>query len=570
VRSVIRRLVPALTWLPRYRRSDLPGDLVAGLTAAAILIPQSMAYATIAGLPPVVGLYASVVPLVVYAMFGRSAQLGVGPLASISIFSAVAVGAVAHHDAARFIALSATMALLVGLLHVFVGAARLGFVLRFLAEPVMTGFLAAIGILIIATQLAPMTGVSVPTTGRVDDIVRHWVDVAGHTSLWSLGLGLVALGLLLLLGRRWPRLPMPLLLVIVAIGGSAALGLQAHGVHVVGPVPSGLAGPRFPPFGSQDLLRLLPAAAAITVVSILESLGVARQYAERHGVELDANQEIAALGLANVAAGCFQGMVVTGAITRSSILEESGARTPLAGVVSAGAVLPILLFAAGSFRDLPLPVLAAIVIVAVLPFVNIAVARRLWHVQRSDFWLLVLAFAGSLALGIELGIALAAAVSVAAIVYRVTRPTVPELGRIPGTDYFLERAHHPDAATYPGTMIVRLNASLYFVNAEAVEQILRHLEARRQLHTVVLDASGVDHLDTTADHMLRKLATEYATDGVELFVVNVADGVRQVMDASGFAALIGDDHFFATDTDAVAQLERRASSTAVPTRPPTG
>ena len=554
--ALIRRVVPVLTWLPAYRRRDLPGDVVAGLTAAAILVPQSMAYATIAGLPPVVGLYASVVPLLVYATFGRSAQLGVGPLASISIFSAVAVGGLAHHDSARFIALSATLALLVGLVHVAVGVGRLGFVLRFLAEPVMTGFLAAIGVLIIATQLGPMTGVSVRTTGRVDDIVRHWLGVVGHASLWSLALGVVAV-VVLLAARRWPRVPAPLLLVVVAIAVSAAVGLQGHGVHIIGHVPGGLPAPQLPPLGSHDLIRLLPAAAAITLVSVLESLGVARQYADRHGVELDTNQEITALGLANVSAGCFQGMVVTGAITRSSILEESGARTPLAGVVSAGAILPVLLFAADSFRDLPVPVLAAIVIVAVVPFLNVAEARRLWRVQRSDFWLLILAFTASLALGIELGVAAAAAVSVATIVYRVTRPGIPELGRIPGTDYFLELARHPGAATYPGTVIVRMNASLYFVNAEAVERALRDLEDRRRLHTVVLDASGVDHLDATADHMLRKLAVEYRARGVALFVVNVTESVRQVMAASGFSALIGDDHFFATDADAVRHLDQR-------------
>lgn len=554
-------MLGAAEWLPRYRRELLRGDIVAGLTGAAILVPQSMAYATIAGLPPIVGLYASVVPLLVYAVFGRSGQLGVGPLASISILSAVAVGAQAHHDAARFVALSATLAVLVGLVHVAIGVGRLGFVMRFLSEPVLSGFLAAVGVLLISTQLGPMTGVPLhPTSSRVDTIVSHWIDGLGHLSVSSVVLSVVAIGLLVA-ARRWRRLPAPLLLVVVATSASAALGLVHHGIAVVGRVPNGLAAPKAPPLSPHLLGALLPGALAITLVSILESLALAREYADRHGVTLDTDQEIAALGLANVSAGFFQGMVVTGAITRSSILEESGARTPLAGVVSAAVVAPVLLFAAGSIRDLPTPVLAVIVVVAVAPFVNVGELRRLWRVQRADAAVMLLAFAASLAVGIELGVAVAAVTSVALIVYRVTRPRIPELGRLPGTDYFLERDRHPEARTYPGTIVLRVNSSLYFTNAETLEARLRGLEATRPgLHTVVLDASGVDHLDSTGDHALRKLAVEYGRRGIELHLVNVDDEVRAVMDASGFSALVGADHFHATDVDALAALEAGVGS----------
>jgi sulfate permease, SulP family len=552
------RLVPVFEWLPRYRRGDLPGDVVAGLTGAAILIPQSMAYATIAGLPPVVGLYASVVPLLVYAVFGRSAPLGVGPLASISILSAVAVGSVAPHDSVRFIALSATLALLVGLVHVALGVGRLGFLMRFLSEPVMTGFLAAVGVLLIATQLGPITGLHVATSSQAYRIVGDWLHVAGGTDPLTAAIGVSAI-VIMLVARRWRRFPTPLVLVVAAIVISGAFGLQHHGVAVVGHVSGGLAPPKVPPLHTQDVARLFPAALAITLISILESIAVAREYANRHGYEIITNQEITALGLANVSAGLFQGMVVTGAITRSSILEESGANTPLAGVVSAGVVLPVLLFATGIFRDLPIPILAAIVVVAVLPFVNVPEARRLWRVRRSDFWLMFVAFVASLALGIELGVAIAAAISITLIVYWATRPQVPELGRIPGTDYFLEVGRHPEAVTYPGTVILRVNSSLYFTNAESIEHRLRAVEAeRRDLRSVVLDASGVDDLDSTADHSLRKLAAEYAQRGIALYVVNVDEAVRLVMDASGLSSLIGADHFFATDAEAVGHLDAHA------------
>ncbi|HZP27437.1 MAG TPA: sulfate permease [Acidimicrobiia bacterium] len=552
----VRRWFPVLEWLPSYRRADLAGDVMAGLTGAAILVPQSMAYAQIAQLPPVVGLYASVVPLLVYAIFGRSRQLSVGPLASISILSAVGVAKLAPTGTARFVALAATLALLVGIVHISIGVLRLGFVMRFLSEPVMTGFLAAVGILLMATQLGPLTGVSVPNSSRAYEIVADWFDVADGTSVATLVLGISCIAALLAL-RRHRRFPSALTLVIAATAVSAIADFSTHGIAVVGSVPSGLAGPEAPLWHWHDVGVLLPTAFAITLISVLESLALGREYADVHGYELDTNQEIVALGASNVAAGFFQGMIVTGAITRSSILEAAGARSQLSGALSALVVAPLLLFGTGLFRDIPIAVLSAIVVVAVMPFVKVGEARRLWRVQRADFWVLMLSFVGTLALGLELGVLVAVVVSIVIIVYRVTRPHIPEIGRIPGTDYFLELGRHPDARTYPGIVILRPDASLYFTNAETVGARLRPLESRRtDLHTVVLDASGVDHLDATADHELRKIATRYRERDIGLILVNVADGVRAVLDASGFTDIVGPDAFFATDADAIAHLER--------------
>ncbi len=327
---------------------------------------------------------------------------------------------------------------------------------------------------------------------------------------------------------------------------------------MVGHVPSGLASPELPLWHWDDVGTLVPIAFAITLISVLESLALGREYADNHRYEIDTNQEIVALGASNVAAGLFQGMVVTGAITRSSILEAAGARTQLSGAIAALIVAPLVVVGTGLFRDIPIAVLGAIVVVAVLPFVKVREAKRLWRVQRADFWVMMLAFAGTLTMGLEAGVVLAVAVSVALIVYRVTRPHIPELGRIPGTEYFLELARHPDAETYPGTVVLRPDASLYFTNAESLATRLRGLEREHDgLHTVVLDASGVDHLDATADHELRKAAARFQELGIRLLLVNVGDGVRAVMDASGFTELVGADAFFATDAHAVAHLDRR-------------
>jgi sulfate permease, SulP family len=551
----VRRWISVLDWLPHYRRADLPGDVVAGITGAAVLVPQSMAYAQIAHLPPVVGLYASVVPLLVYAVLGRVPQLGMGPLASISILSAVGVAKLAPDTSARFIALSATLAVIVGVVHLAIGLGRLGFLVRFLSEPVMAGFLAALGVLLIATQLGALTGVPISSTStRAYEVVRDWLEGLDGASLTTTALGVSSVAALLV-AKRWRRLPSALLLIVVTSLAALVFGLDGHGVAVVGSVPSGLATPANPPWSLHDVQVLLPTAFAITLISILEAMTLAREFAEEHGYDMNPNQEIAAIGASNVSAGFFQGMVVTSAITRSTILDEAGARTQLSGALSALIVAPLVMFGTGTFEYIPICVLGAVVIVAVLPFIKVGEARRLWRVQRADFWVGMLAFVGTLVLGLELGVLLAVATSITLIVYRVTRPRMPELGRLAGTDSFVELSRNPDAQTYPDTVVVRVEAALYFTNAEALANRLLQLERDHPgLHTIVLDASGVNTLDATADHQLRKLATRYRDRGMRLLFVNVDDDVREVMDASGLTELLGADNFFATDADAVAHL----------------
>jgi SulP family sulfate permease len=555
--AVLRRWVSALDWLLDYKRADLRFDVVAGLTGAAILVPQSMAYAQIAHLPPIVGLYASVVPLLVYAVLGRSPQLGVGPLATISVLSAVGVAKLAPDSSPEFIAVSATLAVIVGIIHLAIGFGRLGFLVRFLSEPVMLGFLGGVGVVIIATQLGPLTGVTVSAeSSQTDDIFRAWASHIGDTSWTTLALGLASLAVLIG-ARRWRRFPTPLVLVIVSSVAAIAFDFDDHGIALVGSVPSGLALPEVPTWSWHDVQVLLPTAFAITLVSVLESLSLAREFSEQHHYDIDPDQEIAAIGASNVAAGFFQGMVVTGAITRSSILDDAGARTQLTGVLCALIVAPLVMFGSESFEYIPITVLAAIVIVAVLSFIKVSEARRLWRVQRSDFWLMSTAFVATIFLGLEPGVLLAVALSIVLIVYRVSRPHLPELGRLDGTDAFVDLDRHPDGTTtFPGTAIVRIETALYFTNAEVLANRLRRLEEEhRDLQTIVLDASGVNYLDSTADHQLRKLAQRYRERGTRLLLVNVEEPVRAVMDASGFTDLVGPDAFFATDADAVAHLD---------------
>jgi SulP family sulfate permease len=551
---MLARWIPILDWLPRYKREDLPGDVVAGLTAAAILVPQSMAYATVANLPPVVGLYASIVPVLVFSVFARSRQLSVGPLTSISILSAVGVAGLAARGTSHFIELSATLAVIVGVVHLAIGLTRLGFVVRFLSEPVVQGFLAGVAIVLIVTQLGAMTGIVVPTSDLAYETFWEWAKRLDGLDLAPTMLSLGSLGLLLY-ARRWRRLPTPLLLLIVSTVAVAVFDLQNDGIAIVGHVPGGLAGPQLPDFEWHAVVALVPVAIAITIISVLESLSLARDDAERHGYEIETNHEIEALGAANVAAGFFQGMVVTAAISRSTIVDDAGARTQLNGIIAALTLIPLLLFGTSLFEDIPLAVLGVIVTVAVLPFLRVGEARRLWRVRRSDCVVGLASFVGTLVLGIEMGVVVAALLSVAMIVARVTRPRLPELVEMPDTDACVETRLHPDIEPSSGIVVIRIDAPLYFVNAEAVQRRLFLLPVERpDLRGVVIDAGGVDDLDATADHALRKVAQRYADAGIKLLFADVHEEVRAVMDASGLTAMVGESAFFATDADALASL----------------
>ncbi len=547
-----------LEWVRTYRRADLGPDVVAGLTGATILVPQSMAYAVIGGLPPVVGLYASVVPVLVYAVFGRARQLSVGPLATISIIGAVALAKLAPAGSPRYITYSATLALLVGVVHLTLGLGRLGFLMRFLSEPLMAGFISAVGVILITTQLGPLFGIPVPQEDLAYRTAYEWATRLDQVDWGTLAIGTATI-VILLVARRRPRIPTALALVVAGSLAVLLFGLDSEGIAVVGPVPGGLAAPEVPPLDWHIVRVLIPAALAITFVGFLESIALARESARAHHYDITTDGELVALGLTNASAGLFQGMVVTGAVTRSSIVDAAGARTQMSGVVTACVVAPLLIFVPESFSKIPIAVLAAIVIAAVIGFIKVGEAQRLWRVKRSDFWIMVVSFASTVLFGLEFGVLFAAGASVVLIIYRVTRPRVPELGRIPGTDAFVELERHPGAETFEGSVILRVESPVYFTNAEAVQRQLELLaDTRPGLHTVVIDAAGINHLDATGDHMLRTIAAEYRQREIRLLFVNVHEDVRDVMDASGLAELVGEDGYFPTDAEAAAHLEDRA------------
>jgi SulP family sulfate permease len=434
--------------------------------------------------------------------------------------------------------------------------------MRFLSEPLMAGFISAVGVVIVVTQLGPLFGYAVPQESLAYRGAYEWARRLDQVDTATLAIDITTI-VVLLVARRRPRIPTALALVVAGSLAVLTFGFDDDGIAVVGHVPGGLAGPDVPPLDWLVVRVLLPAAFAITFVGFLESIALTREYAREHHYDVTTDGELVALGMANTSSGLFQGMIMTGAVTRTSIVDAAGARTQLSGVVTALVVAPLLVFAPDLFSDIPVAVLAGIVIAAVVGFVKVGEARRLWRVKRSDFWIMILAFVSTIAFGLEFGVVLTAVASLVLIVYRVTRPGIPELGRRRGTDAFVELARHPPAATFPGTVIIRPEAPLVFTSAESLEHRIDSLAVDRSggdVHTVVLDASGVNHVDATGDHALRLLMARLQERGVRFLLVNVHDDVCHVLDASGFTQSVGADAYFATDEDAVAHLESEALS----------
>lgn len=530
----LERFVPAVGWLRHYRRPDLRPDLAAGLTVGAMLVPQGMAYAQLAGLPPQVGLYSVTVPLIVYALLGTSRQLAVGPVAVVSLLTASALAPIAEQGTTEYLKAAALLALLVGLLNLALGAARTGWVTNLLSHPALVGYTAAAAVIIAVSQLKYLLGVSIPRTDAFLDTVGELWGVLGEFDMLTLAVGLTALATMMLL-KRWKRtFPGALVVVAAAVVASVGFDFARHGVAVVGDIPGGLPAFALPTMDGSVVGRLLPAAIVITLVGYAESYAVAKVYAKRNRYDVDPNQELVALGAANVAAGVFSGQPVTGGFARTAVNAASGARTPLASMVSAGLNVVVLLFFTGLFTELPQTVLAAVVIAAVIGLVDLQEMRHIARVKRSDLVTLLVTLAGTLVLGVELGIVVAVVASLAVVVVRLMNPHSAELGLLPDGLYRnIER--YPHAERIPGVAILRIDVSLNFANVAFLKRRLRELERDHPegLQTIVLDGSGINDIDGSAEAALADLVDEYESRGILIHLASMKGPVRDVLQRSG-------------------------------------
>ena len=540
---MLARFVPIARWLPAYQKVDLRSDLTAGFTTAVMIIPQAMGYAMLAGLPPIAGLYAALSPILAYALLGTSRQLSVGPVATDSLLVAAAVGAVAETGSDQYMATAMTLGAMVGLVQLLLGLFRMGFVVNFLSRPVISGFTAAAALIIGASQLKYLLRLSLPQTPHVHRVLWEVAQHIGQVHVTTLALGASSVVLLVWMKRALPKLPRALFVVAATTLVVYALGLASAGVQIIGDVPSGLPKFQLPLLDVALLKTLAPSAVTIGLVSFMEAISIGKYFARENRYDIDPNQELLALGVANLSGGFFGGYPVAGGFARSAVNASAGARTQLSAIVTVFVVAVTLLFLTPLFHFMPKAALAAIILTAVAGLLDFEEPKRLWRMKRVDLGLLVFTFAMTLSVGIQWGIVLGVLASILLFVVQTTRPHFAVLGQAPGTEAYLNVKRHPHAREVPGVLVVRVDAQFYFGNVSFLKETLRALEAERKepLAAVVLDASGMNQLDSSAEAALREIDQDYSERGVRLFFARVKGPVRDVMYRSGLLQRLNEE-----------------------------
>lgn len=549
--------IPIAPWLFAYRREWLRADIVAGVSVAAVALPIAIAYSQLAGVPPVYGLYASLLPLVAYALFGSSRQLIVAPDAATCAIVAAVVAPLASGDPSRYLALTAALAIIAGVFCIAAGLARLGFLTNFLARPILTGYLNGIALSIIIGQLGPLFGFSVERSGFFR-MLWQFLSKLDQTHGPTLAVGSTMLALLLLLARLAPKVPGPLVAVVLGIAGSALFGVGDHGVRLLGAIPAGLPAFAIPAIGAGDWQPLAVGAIGLALISYNSAMVTARSFAAKHRYDIDSNQEFVALGVANIGAGALQGFAVSGADSRTAVNDSVGGKSQLTGLVAAAVLALTLLFFTGPLGWLPVAVLAAVLIKAAMGLFDLRALATLRRVSPQEFRLSLIALLGVITVGVLPGVMVAVGAAMVQLLMRASRPHDAVLGRIPGTRTYNDATSHPEAETFPGLVIYRFDAALLFFNADHFKARVRTMvrQAPTPVHCFVLDAETMPYLDTTGAASLEQLCADFEAEHIVLAVAAAKSPVRSMLERTGLAARIGSGRIFATVDSAVEALCR--------------
>ena len=552
-----RSLVPGIDLVTRYQREWLAKDVVAGLVLSALLVPQGMAYAELAGLPPVTGLYTSILCLIGYAIFGPSRVLVLGPDSALGsmIAATIAPLMLADGDPARAIALASLLAIFVGVIMVVAGMARFGFIADLLSKPTQIGYMNGLALTIVVSQLPKLLGFSVDAEGLAARVRRRRCRgiAQGAANPTAAVVGIASLAGILLLNRLMPKLPSVLIVVVLAAVAVNVGNLTDHGLDTIGVLPQG-----FPPFtvplvGWSDLPPLIIGALAIAVVALADTMSTASAFAARRGEQVRGNQEMIGIGAANIAAGLFQGFPVSTSGSRTAVADQAGSRSQVTGLVGAAVIAVVLVFATGLMQYVPQPTLGAIVIAAALSLADVAGTRRLWQQRRMEFWLSVIAMLGVALLGVLPGIVVAVALSILNVFRRTWWPYQTELGRAQGVAGLHDVRRYPEAELLPGLVVYRFDAPLIFANARMFSEAIRALAVRHDdLRWIVIAAEPVTDVDTTASDMLEELDEWLNERGVSLVFAELKDPVREKIERYELTRTIDRSHFFPTLDDAVA------------------
>ncbi|MAT04220.1 MAG: sodium-independent anion transporter [Acidimicrobiaceae bacterium] len=551
---MVDRYVPGVESLRTYQRKWFRSDLVAGIVLAAILVPQGMAYAELAGLPPVNGLYTTIACLVGYALMGPSKILVLGPDSSLGplIFAAVVPLVVAGDDPAKAVTLAAMLAIIVGLIEIGLGVGKLGFVADLLSSEVQIGYMNGLAITIVVGQLPKLSGFSTDADTFVEE-VREFLTNFDQRDATALTVGLVTLGVLLLLPRITKKIPAVL---VAVVGATAATAVFDFDIGTVGSLPEGLPTPEMPWTDLGDVVPLLIAAIGITLVSLTDTIALSTSFNARRGEQVRPNQEMIGIGAANIAAGVFQGFAISSSSSRTAVAEQSGAKSQLTGLVGAGMVVLLLLFFNGLLADLPNSALAAVVIAAAFSLADFAVLARVWQVRRSAVMLSVVASLGVMLLGVLEGILVAVVLSILLFFQRNWWPHGEVLGRVPGRTGWHSAREGTGLVERPDVVVFRWEAPLFFANSGMFADQVRELAAERRPTWVVLQCEAITDIDVTAAGMLERLDNELNAKGVHLAFVEMRTRLRDLVHDYGLFQTLDRDHFYGSIEEALADLDR--------------
>lgn len=572
--KALKKYIPILSWLPNYTKKDFLADLPAGLTVGIMLIPQGLAYALIAKLPAIYGLYAALIPQVIYALFGTSRQLSVGPVAMDSLIVAAGITAIASVSEDEYIFMAIALAFVMGAIQLALGIFRLGFLVSFLSKPVISGFTSAAAIIIGLNQMKHLFGVEIERSNQVHHLFYNISQSLSDINKSSLSIGLVTILLLIVLKRINKKIPRVLIVVIIGILVVKYFKLESFGVKIVGEIPSGLPEFTIPTFNSTFIYELFTLAATMALIAFMEAISIAKALQERHGdYKIDPNQELIALGLGNIVGSFFQSYPTTGSFSRTAVNDESGAKTNMAAIIAAVVVALTLLYLTSVFYYLPTGVLAAIILVSVYGFIDLKYPKELWSYKRDDLLMLITTFVITLTVGIKEGILVGVLLSIVFLIFRSTRPHIAQCEQIEGTDYYKNIHRFKNLTQHPDVLILRLDGQLYFANIDYFkDQLTRMMEAKgNELKLIIWNAEAVNHIDSSAVLMLRNLITELRQKDI-LFAVSGANGpIRDLIYKSKLADVITEELMFAEvhkamkclDSDKHKDLQKKSKKIAL-------
>ena len=566
-------LVPGLRAISSYRRKWLAKDIVAGVVLTTLLVPQGMAYAELAGLPPITGLYTSIMCLLGYAVFGPSRILVLGPDSSLGPMIAATILPLiaANGDPARAIALASMLAIIVAAIMIVAAVVKVGFIADLISKPTMIGYMNGLALTIVVGQLPKLFGFKVEAEGFIGEVTGFVKGLANSEAVpAAAAVGIAGIALILVLQRWLPKLPAVLIMVVAAIAATSIFSLADHGVSLVGVLPEGFPPLTIPHIGLADLGPLIAGALGIALVSLADTISTASAFAARTGQEIHGNGEMIGIGAANLAAGLFQGFPVSTSGSRTAVAERSGAKTQLTGVTGAVLIILMIVLVPGLFRNLPQPALASVVITASLSLADIPGTVRLWRQRKTEFLLSITAFLGVVLLGVLPGIAIAVGLSILNVFRRAWWPYDTQLGRVQGLEGYHDVHTHPEAQHLPGLVIYRFDAPLFFANATTFRDEVRRLaKADPKPIWILIAAEPVTDVDTTASDVLEELDETLNAQGISLVFAELKDQVRHKIERYGLTRTIDPHHFFPTVESAVAAFRHETGAewaTCQPTR----